>query len=868
MEFLPTTKVKHGYRKLGAKVAKLVGETTPNDYTPIVDPKDVIDAMGLNFTSDLIGTSHYDIANGYFVGKRSLGFTLEINPITGVNNSLLDDLTVIFRKLPDHSNVQCMLMADHRIGEYLDTWESSGKTTNEFLMKLNSYLVKGLKDIRLEDESPLRMFRVILSFSIPFDKRSLFQKISGSFEQSSYKREAELLQKQKSKIIKMLKQKKFEIKELYSSELLTLFYDILHPTDSEYSHNMKANCFESIADQMGRLGGQLRVEKDGLVHTLGKSKWKIQSFSPSKWPDTWSQGQNLDLIGNATNSDELLSCPFIIQLAFNVKPRDFSTKVAGWKGKWVITQSKVPALHKVIEGLQREADEWDHANQCMLSGDKFVNIGYTVILFSKIDEAEDNAEKLETIYRNNRWELRRDDHLHLPSLLQVLPMHWSEGWYSNMANFKRTKLSLTTEIANFIPLQAEYQGNGLRGVLFSGRRGQIFNHSHFATSTNMNAVVVGTPGSGKSFFMQGDMMSTLSRGGRVFVFDIGESFKLVAASMAEGAGNDAEYVSFAGGKLCINPFSDVCDDPSKFENQAEFIDHMETEIILLTSIMAEMAAPKKGLDDYQNSILMQAVNDTWDKFKQDGSPAKVAELLLESDDQDYKKLGTMLWPFAKGPYSKYFNGKANVTFKKQLSVIELQNLSSRPDLQAVVLKILMQQISNQMMGDERGLFQIVMDECWELLKGNQTQDFIEGLTRKIRKYGGCTTFGSQVITDFINDDGNKAGAQAALACTETVYVLEQSEQAINAMRNSKLFEIKEEEAPIYRSIETKEGVYSEMLIKNSKGMAIGRFRADPFSKVLFSSKAEDVNAVKFYTDKGMPTEQAVDQVLRDRGEGV
>ncbi|MBE4021790.1 hypothetical protein HJ130_23975, partial [Vibrio parahaemolyticus] len=49
------------------------------------------------------------------------------------------------------------------------------------------------------------------------------------------------------------------------------------------------------------------------------------------------------------------------------------------------------------------------------------------------------------------------------------------------------------------------------------------------------------------------------------------------------------------------------------------------------------------------------------------------------------------------------------------------------------------------------------------------------------------------------------------------------------------------------------------------GTGIGRLIVDPFHKLLYSSRAEDVNAIKQLTRKGLSVADAISQLLKERG---
>ncbi|MBD4705087.1 hypothetical protein GUG29_17215 [Xanthomonas citri pv. citri] len=55
------------------------------------------------------------------------------------------------------------------------------------------------------------------------------------------------------------------------------------------------------------------------------------------------------------------------------------------------------------------------------------------------------------------------------------------------------------------------------------------------------------------------------------------------------------------------------------------------------------------------------------------------------------------------------------------------------------------------------------------------------------------------------------------------------------------------------------------MINNAFGIGIGRLVVSDVEKLMFSSKAQDVMAIKSYRDKGMNLMDAIYAVLRDRG---
>ena len=66
------------------------------------------------------------------------------------------------------------------------------------------------------------------------------------------------------------------------------------------------------------------------------------------------------------------------------------------------------------------------------------------------------------------------------------------------------------------------------------------------------------------------------------------------------------------------------------------------------------------------------------------------------------------------------------------------------------------------------------------------------------------------------------------------------------------------------SLRTEHGAYSEVFIHSPVGNGIGRLIVDPYSLLLFSSRAEDFTAINEKRAAGLSVSQAIDAVIRDR----
>jgi conjugal transfer ATP-binding protein TraC len=411
------------------------------------------------------------------------------------------------------------------------------------------------------------------------------------------------------------------------------------------------------------------------------------------------------------------------------------------------------------------------------------------------------------------------------------------------------KTTLSTESCNLLPLQGEWMGTSTPGMLLSGRRGQLMTWYPFDNNEgNYNVCVVGRSGSGKSVFMQELVAATLGLGGRVFVLDVGRSFEKTCFLL------EGQFIEFSTkSNLCVNPFSTISTDNKEAT---------EDSLAMLKPVVMLMAAPNQGVDDMGAALIEQAIIAAWGSHKTQANLTHVASWLLAHADKKAQDLGTMLFPYTeKGNYGRFFTGPATVNLESPLVVVELEELKERKDLQAVVVQMMIINITNKMfLGDRRTPFNIVFDEAWDMLRGNTSGVFIETLARRLRKYRGSLVVGTQSVNDFFVN----AGAQAAFDNSDWLCLLSQKPESIEQLKKASRIHVTPLKEAQLKSLRTKQGHYAEVMITGSSGYAVGRLLLDPYSSMLYSTKAEDYSAVQALKSKGLSMKEAIEKVLADR----
>ena len=825
-----------GFRSIGEALLRTVGNRAferPRSYT-----QDFYQKLSQFYPlRDLFPYESYDPRTALFLNEESIGFVLETPPLVGASEEMQKEVSGLFQQLlPEESSVQVLLWADPHIGAFLDRWESA--RTDPLMRSLAQKRSLHLKSFVFDSPNPpycLRQFRCFLSFA--------------QSTKSTNPVVLEQINQLKNQIRTSLEMLGLPVlvwdAEILINTLGALFN--LNPTSVHYPHK-RWDPAQELCAQISDADHHLLVEANALA--LREGAIKIRTYQVAEAPLVWSLHAMGQLIGDIDRDVAQIPCPFMLHYGIHMpKQSGPKTKLLS-KATYVERQALSP-IGKYLPSIQREAEELSFVRAQMARGERIVQTQLNVILFAQEEQLISAEQILLNLYRSKEWRLVPNTFFHLPIFLSSLPMMWGYERIQSLLQHRKLRTTLSTEAANLLPLQGEWQGNSEQGLILAGRQGQIMAWSPFNNKAgNYNMIVIGRSGSGKSVFMQEQMMTTLGLGGKVFVFDVGRSFEKTCFLL------EGQFIEFkAKTPLCLNPFSSIPRGDQDVSQDA---------LAMLKSILGLMAAPSKGLDDMEAALLEQALLETWQRFEQEATISHIADYLLKHRDSKAQDLGTMLFPYTeKGAYGRFFNGPATVNLDKALIVVELEELKERKDLQGVIVQMMIINITNRMfLGDRQTPFQIFFDEAWDLLRGNQSGLFIETLARRLRKYYGSLVVGTQSVNDLFVS----AAAQAAFDNSDWMCLLSQKPESIEQLRKLGRIALTPLMEAQLKSVRTKQGQYAEVMIYGSTGYAIGRLLLDPYSELLYSTRAQDYAAVKALSSQGLTLDQALESVLATRKE--
>ena len=138
--------------------------------------------------------------------------------------------------------------------------------------------------------------------------------------------------------------------------------------------------------------------------------------------------------------------------------------------------------------------------------------------------------------------------------------------------------------------------------------------------------------------------------------------------------------------------------------------------------------------------------------------------------------------------------------------------------------------------------------------------FIETLARRLRRYYGSLVVGTQSVNDLFATPA----AQAAFDNSDWMCLLSQKSESIEQLKKTSRISLTPMMEAQLKSVKTKHGEYSEIMIYGSHGFAIGRLLLDPYSGLLYSSKAADYSAIKELRDRGLGLTEVLETLLQAR----
>jgi conjugal transfer ATP-binding protein TraC len=584
---------------------------------------------------------------------------------------------------------------------------------------------------------------------------------------------------------------------------------------------------------------------------VGQEETALQCCSVRQYPKYYRLGAMGALIGDYYQLALAIPCPFLITMGAIILDYESARTKAQMKAARA-TQAAGSYMAHFQPDLQDRKRDWDMVLRAFDNGRNVVQMYHQIVLVSRLDDASRSEHAVRAVWRARGFDLAKDFYLQHQALVAAMPCTLTTGLQKDLRLFGRAGTKTADNAVMTSPLIAEWKGTETPMITLFGRRGQIMTFDLFDNKGgNYNFAVAALSGSGKSVFVNELAFRYMGAGAKVWIVDVGRSYRNLCDLI------DGEFIEFSDERkntICLNPFSMIVD--------------INNDMEMLLPLLAQMASPREPLDNYSYSALAAATKRVWDANGKRATITDVYDLLktgrLTDDaehERDLTRLAMSLEPYTRyGVYASYFEGDANIQFHKNFVVLELEELKSKKDLQAVVMQLMMYRITQEMYFDRSRRKLVIIDEAWDLMGSGSSASFIEAGYRRARKYGGAFGTITQSIEDYYKNEATKAAIQNA----DWLFLLRQKPESIERLGKEGKLHVDEWMKRQLSSVTTEHGHYSEIFVHGPVGSGVGRLILDPFSVMLYSTRAEDFQAIKTLKEQGASLVDAIDALLAQR----
>ena len=420
-------------------------------------------------------------------------------------------------------------------------------------------------------------------------------------------------------------------------------------------------------------------------------------------------------------------------------------------------------------------------------------------------------------------------------------------------SLERARKMKTNNLADFLPVYGPREGDLDPVVLFRNRLNGLVSFNAFDPGLpNYNSLVTGSSGAGKSFLNNCILLQELARGLRVFIIDIGGSYK----KLTEALGGQYLEINLSD-QYRINPF-DLANPLEEPSNQK-----IKSLLACIESMVSE--DDKAKLPKLDRALLERAIIELYKSRRAEGEVPTLGDLarcLSTFEEESMRAIAKMLYLWTgERPYGRLLDGQGSLRTDASICTFDLKGLSSYPDLQSVMILILTDFILTQVEGDRTSKKRIILDEAWELLKSNAAASFMEYCARTLRKTGSGITFITQGVEEIV---ASPIGP-AILNNTATKFIMLQRGDS-EVLRET--LKLNNQELNLIHSLGQKKGEYSEGFMIEGDHRQVVRIYPSPFEYWLSTSDAQDNAYLAELKESGLDLVHAIEKAAHHYPNGV
>lgn len=394
----------------------------------------------------------------------------------------------------------------------------------------------------------------------------------------------------------------------------------------------------------------------------------------------------------------------------------------------------------------------------MRSRDQSIFFFTGVIMFyaDSKEELENNTESIKSL--GNRYSVAIDKLFYQQEcgFRNALPLCRNDLYIKRL---------LTTECASlFIPFSTKelIQQHGMYyGLNAVSKNLLLFNRLN---SKNQNGLILGQPGSGKSFSAKREMINVfLNTKDELYVIDPESEYTYMARKL-----NGSIIKLEAGSKVYINPFDmDVKYGEDESGSNADPVT-MKSDYICM--ICETVMGGRYEITNIQKSIIDRCVIELYKPYMEHmrGLPKGITcdtsasptlddfyELLMRQAEPEAQNIALSLEIYCRGSLDTFAH-RTNVDVNNRLIVYDIKDIGT--GMKELGVQVCLNHVWNKIIENQkqhkRTWFYI--DEFHILTKTRSSSEFLEQIWKRARKWGGIPTAITQNVIDLFKNDASLA----------------------------------------------------------------------------------------------------------------
>lgn len=489
-------------------------------------------------------------------------------------------------------------------------------------------------------------------------------------------------------------------------------------------------------------------------------------------------------LSSIINIDEVLDISmFIYPVDTQIILNNLRKKVTQLEASLSINSEKGKIRDPGLQAALSDAEEL--RDQLQIGSEKFFRYGlYVTVYADSLDELNFVQHKIETIFGQQLVfskvaSSQQEQGLNstIPQLTDQLQIRRNMNTGAISTSFPFTSADLT-------------DGKGvLYGINMHNNGLVIFDRFSLE---NANMVVFAKSGAGKSFTVKLEALRSMMVGADIVIIDPENEYQKLSDAVA------GSYIRLSlNSDTRINPF-----DLPRVIDSDDADDALRANLVTLHGLLRQMLGGSQmtadgqimtGLTAAEEADIDQALIDTYarvgitsDPLTHNSTPPTIADLydtLLHMGGTG-PSLAQRLRKFTSGTFAGIFSQQSNIDINNNMVVFNIRDLED--ELRPVAMYIVLNHIWNITRTDQKRRM-LIVDEAWQLMKHDDSANFLFSLAKRARKYQlGLTTI-SQDVEDFM---GSKMG-RAIVANSSMQLLLKQSSSAVDVL--SGVFKLTEEE---------------------------------------------------------------------------